>query len=115
MPPPSDSELIGENCVNARRGLVEWLRTQWGAAGRALYQMTTYFDSDDEVEVQGASLIAGPLGCGKTRVRQRGGGQQAGFSVLTMELDASAPANELQKRYKEATSSRRLRARASWF
>ena len=26
-----------------------------------------------------------------------------------MELDASAPANELQKRYKEATSSRRLK------
>ena len=54
--------------------MAEWLRTQWGAAGRAsLSDDDAYFDSDDEAEVQGASLIAGPLGCGKTRVGARGG------------------------------------------
>ena len=109
VPPRTESVLSGDACVAARRGLVEWLRTKWGAAGRAsVSDGDDYFDSDEEAEEAGAALIAGPLGCGKTRVA-REAAEQAGFSILTMELDASAPVNELQKKYKEATSSRRLK------
>ena len=52
VPPPQDSELIGENCVNARRGLVEWLRTQWGASGRASL-------SDDDADFASKATAAG--------------------------------------------------------